>query len=62
MISAWSCDRRLVLAQIAATAKSSESRAGLKLLEFQPQRDAIVTTGALNCQRDMARRIVDQGG
>src|SRR5438270_13632553 len=34
MISAWCCDKRLVLAQIATNTKSNESAAVLKLLEF----------------------------
>lgn len=62
MISAWSCDKRLVLAQIAADAKSGESAAVLKLLELLSLSGTIVTTDALNCQRDIARRIVDQEG
>src|SRR6266566_4300056 len=34
MISAWCCDKRLVLAQIATEDKSREAAAVLKLLEF----------------------------
>src|SRR5216684_9340167 len=34
MISAWCCDKRLVLAQIATNAKSNESAAVLRLLDF----------------------------
>lgn len=62
MISAWCCDKRLVLAQIATDTKSNESAAVLKLLEFLSLRGTIVTTDALNCQREIARQIVEKGG
>jgi predicted transposase YbfD/YdcC len=62
MISAWCCDRRLVLAQIATNAKSNESAAVLRLLDFLSLKGAIVTTDALNCRRDIARQIVEKGG
>jgi predicted transposase YbfD/YdcC len=62
MISAWCCDTRLVLAQIATTAKTKESTAVVKLLEMLALKGRIVTTDALNCQRDIASRITGQGG
>jgi predicted transposase YbfD/YdcC len=62
MISAWCCDKRLVLAQIATDTKSNESAAVVKLLELLSLKGRIVTTDALNCQRDIARRIVEKGG
>jgi predicted transposase YbfD/YdcC len=62
MISAWCCDTRLVLAQIATTAKTRESTAVLKLLEMLTLNGTIVTTDALNCQRDIGQRIIEQGG
>lgn len=62
MISAWCCDKRLVLAQIATDAKSRESAAVLKLLDFLSLKDTIITADALNCQREIARRIVERGG
>lgn len=62
MISAWCCDTRLVLAQIATTAKTKESTAVAQLLEMLALKGTIVTTDALNCQRDIGRRIVGQGG
>ena len=62
MISAWCCDKRLVLAQIATEDKSREAAAVLKLLEFLSLKGTIVTTDALNCQRNIARRIVERGG
>jgi predicted transposase YbfD/YdcC len=62
MISAWCCDKRLVLAQIATNAKSKESAAVLKLLDFLSLKGTIVTADALNCQREIARQIVEKGG
>ena len=62
MVSAWGCEQRLVLAQIATDAKSNEITAVPKLLEMLCLKGTIVTADALNCQREIARQIVDQGG
>jgi predicted transposase YbfD/YdcC len=62
MVSAWCCDKRLVLAQIAVDTKSRERAAVLKLLEFLSVKGRIVTTDALNCQRETARAIIAGGG
>src|SRR5450759_4922762 len=62
MVSAWGCEQRLVLAQIATDAKSNEITAVPKLLQMLSLEGTIVTVDALNCQRAIARRIVDQGG
>lgn len=62
MVSAWGCEQRLVLAQIATDAKSNEITAVPKLLEMLALEGTIVTADALNCQRGIAQQIVDQGG
>lgn len=62
MVSAWGCEQGLVLAQIAVDEKSNEITAVPKLLEMLSLEGAIVTVDALNCQRDIAERIVDGGG
>src|SRR5665647_911549 len=62
MVSAWGCEQRMVLAQIATDAKSNEITAVPKLLEMLSLKGTIVTADALNCQRVIARQIVDQGG
>jgi predicted transposase YbfD/YdcC len=62
MVSAWGCEQRLVLAQVATDAKSNEITAVPKLLEMLSLKGTIVTTDALNCQRAIAQQIVDQGG
>lgn len=62
MVSAWGCEQRLVLAQIATDAKSNEITAVPELLKMLSLKGAIVTADALNCQRVIAQQIVDQGG
>ena len=62
MVSAWGCEQRLVLAQIATDAKSNEITAVPKLLKMLALKGTIVTTDALNCQRSIAQQIVDQAG
>jgi predicted transposase YbfD/YdcC len=62
MVSAWGCEQRLVLAQIATDAKSNEITAVPKLLAMLSLKGTIVTADALNCQREIAQQIVDQGG
>ena len=62
MVSAWGCEQRLVLAQIATDAKSNEITAVPVLLKMLSLKGCIVTTDALNCQRGTAQDIVDQGG
>jgi predicted transposase YbfD/YdcC len=62
MVSAWGCEQRMVLAQIATDAKSNEITAVPELLKLLSLKGTIVTTDALNCQRAIAQQIVDQGG
>lgn len=62
MVSAWGCEQRLVLAQIATDAKSNEITAVPKLLKMLSLKGTIVTTDALNCQRAIAQQIIDQEG
>lgn len=62
MVSAWGCEQRMVLGQIATDVKSNEITAVPKLLKMLSLKGTIVTVDALNCQRDIAQQIVDQGG
>jgi predicted transposase YbfD/YdcC len=62
MVSAWGCEQRMVLAQIATDAKSNEITAVPALLKLLSLQGTIVTTDAMNCQRAIAQQIVDQGG
>src|SRR5215831_15859364 len=60
MVSAWGCEQRLVLGQIATDAKSNEITAVPKLLKMLSLECCVVTVDALNCQREIARQVVDQ--
>jgi len=60
IVSAWCCEQRMVLAQIATDAKSNEITAVPKLLKLLSLKDTIVTVDALNCQRAIASQIVEQ--
>ncbi len=62
MVSAWGCEQRLVLAQVATDAKSNEITAVPALLRLLSLQGTIVTADALHCQRATARQIMDQGG
>ena len=62
MVSAWSCEERLVVAQIATDEKSNEITAVPQLLRFLNLEGRTVTTDAMSFQRDIAEQIVDQGG
>jgi hypothetical protein len=62
MVSAWGCEQRMVLAQIATDAKSNEITAVPELLKMLSLKGTIVTADALNCQHLIAQQIVDQGG
>jgi predicted transposase YbfD/YdcC len=61
-VSAWGCEQRLVLGQLATDAKSNEITAVPKLLDLLMLKGTIVTVDAMNCQRDIAQRIIDKGG
>jgi hypothetical protein len=62
VVSAWGCDQRLVLAQIATDANSNEITAVPKLLKMLCLKGTIVTVDALNCQREIAQQIIEKGG
>jgi predicted transposase YbfD/YdcC len=62
MVSAWGSEAGLVLGQIATDEKSNEITAVPKLLAMLSLKGTIVTADALNCQRAIARQIIDQGG
>ena len=49
MVSAWGCEQRMVLGQIATDAKSNEITAVPKLSEMLSLKGTIVTVDTLNC-------------
>jgi len=62
LVSAWAVGCRLLLAQVATDEKSNEITAVPKLLEMISLKGAIVTADALNCQRAIAAKVIEQGG
>lgn len=62
LVSAWAVGCRLLLGQVAAEEKSNEITAVPKLLEMISLKGAIVTADALNCQRTIAAKVIEQGG
>ena len=62
MVHAWSAEQRLLLGQVAVDGKSNEITAVPKLLELLSLKGCIVTADALNCQRVIAAKVVEQGG
>jgi predicted transposase YbfD/YdcC len=62
MVSAWAAANHLVLGQVQVDAKSNEITAIPALLEMLDLHGCIVTIDAMGCQKEIARRIVEQGG
>lgn len=62
MLHAWSAEQRLLLGQLAVDGKSNEITAVPRLLELLSLKGCIVTADALNCQRAIAAKAVEQGG
>ena len=61
LVSAWAAERRLVLGQLAVDGKSNEITAVPKLLEVLALPGMVVTAGAMHCQRQLSRQVLDQG-
>jgi len=62
LVSAWAASNHLVLGQVKVDAKSNEITAIPALLEMLDLHGCIVTIDAMGCQKEIARRIVEQGG
>jgi len=60
MISAWSARQNLVLGQAKVADKSNEIVAIPELLALLSIEGATVTIDAMGCQREIARKIIDQ--
>ncbi len=61
VVSAWACDRRLVLGQRQIGDKSNEISAIPELLDALDIKETIVTLDAMGCQRAIATRILKRG-
>jgi predicted transposase YbfD/YdcC len=57
LVSAWACEARLTLGQVAVDAKSNEITAIPLLLELLDLKGCIVTIDAMGCQTDIATAI-----
>jgi len=62
MVSAWSHDNQLTLGQVKVDEKSNEITALPTLLENLDITGSIITTDALNTQKNSAKIIVEKGG
>ena len=62
LVSAWAVEQRLVLGQLAVDGKSNEITAVPQLLALLALKGTVVTADALNCQRAIARQVVERGG
>lgn len=62
LVSAWACEARLTLGQVATDAKSNEITAIPLLLELLDLKGATVTIDAMGCQKEIAQTIVDGEG
>ncbi len=61
LVSAWACEARLVLGQVAVDAKSNEITAIPLLLELLDLEGCVVTIDAMGCQKDIAAAIRGRG-
>lgn len=59
-VSAWACENRLVLGQIATEEKSNEITAIPKLLKMLHLKDCVVTIDAMGTQKEIASTIIAQ--
>jgi predicted transposase YbfD/YdcC len=62
LVSAWACEARLTLGQVATEAKSNEITAIPLLLELLNLKGATVTIDAMGCQKEIAAKIVQRQG
>jgi predicted transposase YbfD/YdcC len=61
LVSAWASQQRLVLGQVKVAEQGNEITALPELLALLDVEGSIVTIDAIGCQRELARRIVEQG-
>lgn len=62
LVSAWACEARLTLGQVAVDGKSNEITAIPLLLELLDLQGATVTIDAMGCQKEIAAKIVEHEG
>ena len=62
LVSAWTCEARLVLGQRAVAAGGNEIDAALELLAMLDLKGRTVTADAMHCQRRTAQAVLEGGG
>jgi predicted transposase YbfD/YdcC len=62
VVSAWATANHLTLGQVAVNDKSNEITAIPQLLDLLVLSGAIVTIDAMGCQKEIARKIREEGG
>jgi len=60
MVSAWASTNRLVLGQLKVDEQSNEITAIPALLRLLALKGAVVTSGAMGCQKEIAKTITEQ--
>jgi hypothetical protein len=62
LLAAYAPEAEAVLAQMRVDAKTNEHKAALRLLGILPLAGKVVTGDAIFCQRELAEKIVGEGG
>jgi len=62
IVSAWCSEHHLMLGQIPMEKKPDEIAATLELLDHIDIRDDTVTTDALGCQKNIAKKVIEKKG
>lgn len=62
VVNAWASDNRLILGVLATEGKGHEIEAVQELLKGLVLKQSVVTTDALNCQKETAAVIIEGGG
>ena len=62
LLAAYAPQREAVLAQMRVDGKTNEHKAALRLLGILPLAGRVVTGDAMFCQRDLAEKVVGEGG
>ena len=62
LMNAWSCENDFCVGQLKVDGKSNEITAMPALMKLMDIRDSVVTADAMNCQKNIASQIIEQGG
>lgn len=62
ILTAFDTDNELVLGQLPVDEKTNEIKVMPDLIELLDLKDCVITADALNCQKEIAEKIIDKGG